>query len=419
MERSVKQDHRAMLFTIFFTVFIDLLGLGLVIPIFAPLLLDGHIALLSASAPIATRAILLGCLIAAYPLAQFFGAPMLGGWADRHGRKNVLIFALMGTLFGYLIFSLGIVTHNIGLLFLGRLIDGFSGGNVSIALSSIADMSTEMEKAKNFGIAGIGVGLGFILGPVIGGKLTDPSIVSWFSYVTPFVFAAVLSAINIMLVAWRFKETLRERVESPIDLWTGARNIKKAFGYTNLRVIFIVIFLLHFGFNFFVQFFSVFLIDKFTVTQSQIGDFFAYGGLWIAISQGVLTPILARFFSNRQILAWSTLGLAIFLPVLLVPEKLWLLYIVLPFVAIFEGLTQPTSTAIVSSLSDKDSQGEILGISQSIQSLAQAIPPIIAGIIVAIKISLPIVVAGIATLAAWLIFIFFYKAVREEKFSEV
>lgn len=232
---------------------------------------------------------------------QFFGAPLLGTLADRFGRKKILWISLFGTWLGYLLFIIGILTQNIYLLFIGRSIDGFTGGNISIAQSAISDISTEENKSRNFGLIGMAFGLGFVFGPYIGGKLSDPSIVSWFSFETPFYLALLLTTINIFLVIKMFPETLKERSTQKIDLLAGFKKLGKAASNSQMRSIFIIVFLLTIGFNFFTQFFQVFLISKFTFTQSQIGDLFAYMGLWIAIAQGAFLRPLSKKYSPHSI----------------------------------------------------------------------------------------------------------------------
>ncbi len=350
------------------------------------------------------RAVTLGLLIASYPLSQFFGAPILGELSDKIGRKKVLIVSLLGTFIGYILFGFGIVTKQIWLLFFSRLVDGFTGGNVSVILSSISDISDEKSKTKNFGLVGMAFGLGFIIGPYIGGKLSDPDIVRWFNFATPFWFASLLSLINILLVIFRFKETLRAKLATKIDLLTGFKNIRRAFELKNLRVAFLIVFLLTFGFTFFTQFFQVFLIKRFSYNQSQIGELFAYVGIWIAITQGLATRVISHHYSPKQILFFSILFLALCMPLLLLPNKHHLLFFILPFIALFWGLTQPSTTALVSSLNGREHQGEILGINQSIQSLAFAIPPIIAGFIVSLNIRLPIILASFSIFLAWVVF---------------
>jgi len=403
---------------IFLIIFLDMIGFGIIIPLLAPLLLDPTVGLLP-GADLAARTFMLGLMVSIYPLAQFFGAPILGGLSDRSGRKKVLIISLAGTLLGYILFAVGIMANNIWLLLFSRALAGFTGGNISIAFSAIADISDAKSKAKNFGFIGMAFGFGFIIGPFIGGKLADPSLVSWFDFATPFWFAAILSLLNIFLVMKLFKETSTTRVNSKLSLMTGFKNIEKAFHLPDLRAIFLVIFLITFGFTFFTQFFSVYLIERFNFTQGNIGDLFAYIGIWIAIAQGVVMRPVSSRFSPEAILKFSILALAIILLIMLVPQDPIYLYVIIPFMAIVNGLTFPTYTAIVSNLSGKESQGEIMGINQSIQSLGMAIPPLIAGVIAAMDITFPLIAASGITFIAWIIFVLFYRKKKPEIFHEV
>lgn len=403
---------------LFLIVFLDLLGLTLIIPLLAPLFLLTNL-IFPASVPESARNILLGFLIAVYPLAQFFGAPILGALSDHHGRKNLLRVSLIGTFFSYIIFAIGIHLGSLWILFASRAVQGFLGGNISITMSAIADISSPTEKAKNFGLIGMAFGLGFIIGPFIGGVLSDPKVVPWFGFSTPFWVAAGLSVVNMAMLAWFFTETIKKRIHTRISVLTGFRNLRRAFSFEHLRTMFIVVFLINFGFSFFTQFFQVSLIERFAYTQADIGKVFAYLGLWIAITQGIIMRPLSKRVQPPKVLRWSLVLLAVALPVLLVPVNAAWLYAILPFIAIFNGLSYPNSNAIVSNLSAKDSQGEILGINQSIQALAQALPPMIAGFIVALHPSYPTLIGSACIFGAWLIFIKFYSSRKEELFKEI
>ncbi len=397
------------IFPQFFTVFLDLLGIGIIIPILAPLLLNPNETLLDAATSMDTRAIILGFLIASYPLAQFFGAPVLGALADQRGRKRVLLIALTGTLLGYLLFAYGIVTHQLWILFASRILDGFTGGNIAIVQSSIADVSTEKTRSRNFGLVGMAFGLGFILGPYIGGKLADPTIVSWFNSATPFFFAALMTALNMVLVVFRFPETHTVAGAARVSILTGVKNLKKAFTTPNLRVLFIVVFLITIGFSFFTQFFSVYLINKFQFTQSDIGDYFAWIGLCVAIVQGALIRPVSAKFNPETILSVSLIGLSAALALQLLPtEAIWL-YAITPLIALTNGFSMPSYTSLISTSVSPKEQGEILGINQSIQSLGQAIPPILAGFLITVNQYLPIITASVVMFIAWFVFMAFYK----------
>jgi DHA1 family tetracycline resistance protein-like MFS transporter len=410
------KSDKQLLIPVFLTVFIDLLGATLVLPILAPLFLDLQhgiwpIDISSLSNPakdipsiIRERTFIFGLLIASFPLAQFFGAPLLGAWADKAGRKKVLTISLMGTLIGYILFAIGVHQHWVWLLFAARILDGFTGGNISIAFSAISDVSTPETKTKNFGLIGMAFGLGFIIGPYIGGKLSDPNLVSWFNFETPFWFAAILCLVNIILVLRFFFETLKTPSTKPIDLLQGFRNIAAAVNKPHLRKIFLVVFLVTFGFSIFTQFLQVFLIQKFSFSQSDIGDYFAFIGICIAITQGFITRLISKRLKPEMAVSIFMFTLAIALVLILFPGQSMYLYLLSPLIAVSQGVMSPNLQTIVSNSGGPQEQGEILGMNQSVQSLAQGIPPIVAGIVVSINMYLPITLAAAFTLMAWFAF---------------
>ncbi len=406
---SIFGKKKSPLLTIFITVFIDMLGVGIVIPVIAPLILDSSHNMLANDMSTHSRTILLGFLIASFPLAQFFGAPMLGALSDRYGRRKLLALSLVGTVIGYLLFAIAILESNIYLLFASRMLDGFTGGNISIALSSISDFSDEKSKSKNFGMVGAAFGIGFILGPYIGGKLADSTILYWFNAATPFFFAAILAMLNLLFVLFAFPETLLNKRNSKVSMFTGIENIKKAFSIGHLRTIFLVVFLLTVGFNFFTQFFQVFLISKFDYKISQIADVFAFIGIWIVFAQGGLQRPMSKKYAPLSIIKISALLLGITMPMLLLPTESKYIFFVLPFIASFQGLTQPNLNSIVSSQAGKDEQGQILGINQSIQSLGMALPPIIASYMNNINVNLPIAISSFCIVLAWIILVLFFR----------
>lgn len=397
---------RNLLFPIILTVFLDLLGLGIVIPIAAPLLLTPEEGMLPLHYDFSQRSVILGFLLGVFSIAQFFGAPILGSLADKYGRKKLLLLSIAGTLAGYVLFAIGIDERSILLCFISRILDGFTGGNISIAMSAISDITEEKDRSKNFGLIGMSFGLGFILGPFIGGILADPRLVSWFNFSTPYWFASVLSLLNMGVIWLMFRETLSKRNEAPVRLFTGFDNLQKAFRIKKLRSIFVVLFLMVFGFNFFTQFFQVFLVHKFQFTATDIAYLFAYIGLWLALTQGGVNRLLSNKFKPQNLVVWSALLCAVSFPFLLLPVQAWWLYLIVPFIAIFNGINTPNLAAVISIQVNAAEQGSILGIRQSVQSVAMAIPPVIAGFMTSVNVALPIWAAAICTLVAWIVFRF-------------
>lgn len=399
---------RKQLVAIFITVLLDLIGLGIVVPIAAPLLLRPGYDMLPFYFSFGQRSLILGFLLGIYSVAQFFGAPILGTLADKYGRKKMLILSIGGTCISYFLFAFGIIKQDILLCFASRVLDGFTGGNISIAMSAISDISEEKDRSKNFGLIGVSFGLGFVLGPFIGGLLTDQNLVRWFSFSTPYWFAGILSIINILLLQFSFKETLRTRNSLSLKLFSGFTDLRKAMRVRNMRLLFVVLFLMVFGFNFFTQFFQVFLIHKFNFTAIDIAYLFAYIGLWLAITQGLINRPLSKKYKPATLIDMSAILCALTFPFLLIPGKVLWIYFIVPFVALFNGINTPNLTAEISLQMDSTRQGSILGIRQSILSVAMAIPPILAGIITVININLPIWSATFCTLSGWILFKFVF-----------
>jgi DHA1 family tetracycline resistance protein-like MFS transporter len=392
------------LLVIYLTIFIDFIGVGLVIPIFAPLFLSPTSNLCDINISYDVRSFILGLALAVFPFFQFFGAPLLGTLSDKYGRKKILFFSILGTFIGYVLMVFGITEKLLYLIILSRVIDGFSGGNISVATSAISDITDPKDRVKNFGLLGALFGVCFIIGPYLGGKLSDPTINSNFNYATPFLIAAILSFINLILLSFFFRETLSKKIEKKVSLTSGIRNLKKAFTDPKFKVIFTVVFLITCGFSFFTQFFQAYLVTKFNFSEGQIGELFAYIGIWIALTQGLIIRYLPKSVTPKKAVFFGSIILGSALIGLLLPDQAYQIYFVLPFVAIANGILGPNSQAIISNLADEDSQGEIFGINQSITSLGMALAPLISGIIISFGIHLPIITAGILIILAGVIF---------------
>jgi len=390
-----------------FTAFLNFTGLTLAIPIFTPLCLDltGGIIPVGTSMPVRTT--ILGLLLGIFPLCQFFTSPLLGALSDRWGRKKILLLAIAGSCLGYFIMAAGILLESLPLAFLSRIITGGFSGSLAVTQSAIADLSDEKTRPKNFGLLGAAFGLSLFIGPALGGFLSDPKVYAGFNFATPFWLAALLTLVNFLQVAWQFSETLPPERRRQVDfhLLVGPINIARAFTTPAYRRMFLVVLALSFGFNFFTQFFQVYLIDKFSITRSQLGIVLSYMGIWSILTQALLVRPVSKRFSSRQILPVTLLLLAAIFPAMLMVEQFWLLFPVLIFIPIFNGLSNPNLTALVCGLTGAKNQGEILGINQSVMAMAQFVPPLIGGYIVGHNFTLPMWITSASILLAWVLFL--------------
>lgn len=401
---------------IFITVFLDMLGVTIVIPVIPALFFEPDSLFFSNEMAMDERSILYGLLVAAYPFMQFFGAPILGTLSDRYGRKPILSISLIGTLIGYLLFAYAILSHNFWLLFVSRMIPGFMGGNISIIMSSIADISDDANKARNFGMVGAAFGIGFILGPSLGGLLADDQLVSWFTHATPFWFTSILTLLNFIFVRLMFRETLAETRETPITFLRGLQNVSTSFKIPRLRNIFIVVLCLSLGFTFFTQFFSVLLIQKFSYSEKDIGFLYGWIGLWLVFTQAVIVRKMSGKIASERILMFTPLLLAVAVAILVLPGQSMWFFLINPAIAMFQGMTSPNIMTVVSKQAGASHQGEVLGINQSMNSIGQCVPPVIAGYLNTISGSLPILTGAFIIFVGWVVFVFVFKR-HEDKLT--
>jgi DHA1 family tetracycline resistance protein-like MFS transporter len=388
-----------------FTVFIDSLGFGLVFPMLGLLIMQPDGGMLSPETSVATRGWIFGLLVSCFCLGQFFGGPILGALSDRKGRKKILIATLLLAFGGYMLGVAALWTGSIALFFVSRLLSGIGAGNYPIAQSIVVDCS-ETEKAKNFGLLGMAWGAGFILGPYFGGELTSRALLGG---TAPFWFAALLCLANTIWIWFAVKETLQEGQRRKISLLAGIDDLKKAFNHPRLRGIFLVMFIFSFGWGFFTEFSSIFLIRRFDFNQSQIGYFYAWVGVWVALGQGVLIRPFLKRFSSHVLLRTALLGLGFILPMMLLVQTPIYLFLLLPLLAFCESFIFPSASSIVSDLGSKDAQGEILGVHNSIQWAAIGISPLFSGSFVALYPHLPITVASCVMLFAFTLFLWIWK----------
>ncbi len=369
--------------------FLDYIGVGLIFPVFSSMLFDSSSSLLPLETPSNIRGFWLGILIAMMPLAQFFSAPILGTLSDGKGRKKPLAVSLGIASIGYLIAALSTAVCRLIGLFLSRLIIGFASGNIAIVQASIADISSQENKTKNYGLYGMAMGAGFTLGPLLGGWL------SIYGYIYVFLAAAVLLGINLIFVLLLFKETCRFRVKKTINPWMGLAQLKKAFQLHGLKTILLCSFLGIFGWVYFFEFVPVYLIAQFQFSSEKLGLFFAVAGGCYALSTGLLIRPLIKIIKTEKLFFLSMLctGIVIF-AMAFTPSVFWIWPLII-VICYCTAPFSPTSSALVSNGVPSEIQGEALGILGSINAAAFALAPLLSGSFVGAHPTCPMWVGGI------------------------
>lgn len=363
MAHANPKEQRRALFVIFLTAFLDLLGVGILVPV-TPFLVR----------PFSTDALTVGLLTFAYSAAQFVAAPILGVLSDRYGRRPVLLVSIFGSGIGYLLFGWA---GSLWMMYLARVIDGVTGGNISITQAYIADISAPEDRAKNFGLIGAAFGLGFIVGPALGGMFSRISLAA------PAFAAAVFSMITFGSAWFLLGESLPPERRS-IRPFGGAElnpilQILGTMRRPELRMLLYAFFAISFAMAGLQTNFGVFALEKFGVGPGQAAVIFAGIGLTGALTQGVLIRRVSQRFDGFSLtLLGGVIATAGFMSVSAAP-KMFFLYPATMIIAFGWGLLGPSLTGLLSHRVDAEEQGTVLGVSQSLGSLTRVIGPVCAG----------------------------------------
>lgn len=369
---------------IILTVAIDVLGLGIIIPVF-PVYVES----------LGLTALNVTMLFSIYSLFSFLSSPFLGALSDKIGRKPVLVVSLLSTSIGWLIFSFA---RSFPFLILGRIIDGLAAGNYSTAQSALSDISKDSkERSSNLGLIGMIFGIGFIVGPFIGGLL------SRISHSTPFLFVALLAFVNVILTYSFLPETNKHINKSKKIIWNPVKPLHTAVKNKKLKKLYIVWFLFNLvsvGGN---SVFALYLTQVFGFNALISGTFFMLVGIILAINQGILMKkFWLEKFNDRTLI----LLMLIFLSV-------GFISIAIPFVGFFilgmllNAFGQAVLTVVMTSevvgKSTNTTRGEALGVVNAIGSVATITAPILVGMLFQHHTTLPYILCSVLSFVAYLI----------------
>lgn len=356
-----KKDH-SLLF-IFITIFIDITGLGIIIPVIPALITE----LINGS--ISEAAKYSGWLMFSYATLQFLFAPFLGGLSDQYGRRPVILLSLFGFGINYLVLALA---PNIIWLFLGRIFQGIMGASLTTASAYIADISTPDKKAQNFGLIGAAFGLGFILGPVIGGYLGQ------FGSRVPFIAAAAFTLINLIYGYFILPESLDKKNRRKFDIKRAnpigtLMSLKR---YPVISGLLICIVLFNIAQHATHSTWTFFTIEKFDWSEKLVGYSLGFIGLLAAIVQGGLIRIIIPKLGNIKSVYFGMIFYILGLSLFAFAEEEWMVFaFAIPLS--LGGISGPALQGIMTNKIPDDEQGEFQGGMTSLVSLTAIIGPLL------------------------------------------
>jgi len=353
-------SKNAFLF-IFITIVIDSTGLGIIIPSLPSLIAD--LSSLSISKSASYYGLILGC----YALMQFIFSPIIGSISDHYGRRPILLLSLFGLGIDYVFMYFA---PSLAWLVLGRCLSGMFGASFTTASAYIADISTPENKTKNFGLVGAAFGIGFVIGPAIGGLLGD------FNMRSPFLFAAGLSLLNLIYGFFVLKESLAVENRRKFS-WKRSNPIGAFFQlgkYKNFAWVFVVLFLLYMGSMAIQSTWNYYTMEKFNWKIKDVGLSLTAVGVCIAIIQGALAGKISKKLGDIKTAYLSLSITFITMNLIAFASQSWVLYAcMLPYA--FSGLADPAIRSILSNKTSESEQGELQGLITSVLSIAEIIGP--------------------------------------------
>ena len=341
------------LLVIFLTIFVNLVGFGIIIP-----LLPFYAETFGASP------LLIGLLFASFSISQLVAAPVLGELSDRWGRRPILLLSLFGTAVSFAMLA---VAQSLAMLFAARIVDGLSGGNITTARAYIADVTAEEDRARAFGLLGAAFGLGFVVGPALGG------LFSHISYTAP-IWAAAAISVMAMVLAWVWlPETLHRAQAGGVRPWRALRDVS---GRPGLRLLLGVDFVYWMAFAVYQTTFALFGARRFGFDATHTGYLLAaFGALGVVVQGGLVGPI-ARALGTKRTLVVGLLFAAVGWGGSALTHSIPVFVLMLVPAAMGIGLCNATLTALVSTAAAAHEQGRIQGAAGALESLGRSAGPV-------------------------------------------
>ena len=362
-QTSTKTNGRALT-VIFFIMLMDIVGMSILIPV-APYIVGRY----------SNSALMVTMLTVIYAGGLFFAAPALGKISDRVGRRPVLLISVFGSAIGYFVFGIG---GALWVLFLSRLIDGITGGNLSTAAAYIADVSKPEERARNFTLIGMAYGFGFILGPALGGALGQISVDA------PVFAAGVVALFSVGLIYFTLPESLPVERRETAPLMLRDLNPFVAIGdmarKPGIALLLAVTALFNFSFDGINSTMAVFAVNKFAVQPWQIGLLFVAAGIATAIMQGSLVRTMMPRYGEKRLGMLSLSGNAVGSLLVFLAPVFWLLYLIVFVQGLVGSFIFSALSALVANRVSEREQGQLAGVSAAVNGLVAALGPLWAGV---------------------------------------
>ncbi len=384
-------------------LFIDSMGMGLFFPVLSSLIIDPSLHFLAGDYSIEKRQFIYGVIISVYMFSWFFGAAILGDVSDFIGRKKSLLICLGGAVLGYILAGISIAIHSIALMIIGRLIAGFTAGSQAIAQAAIVDISDAGNKTRNMSWMVLTLSLGFLMGPIIGGILSSPQLVSWFNYTIPMYFAAFISLLNIVLLSYLFNETFIPTKKFILNWFRAIEVFISAFKHCRVRNLSIVLLFMEIGWGAYFSFIVTFMVNTFHFTALQSGLFLSLVALGFSGGSGILVPLCLKWMSLRQAVVINFIIAAAMIFIMVITQSLHIALIVGFIVGANIAVCYSNLLTLLSNQVSPEEQGWVMGMTGSVGALCFAVTSLLGSVVSFLGLSAPMIIGAVALLIGGII----------------
>ncbi len=376
----MRRNGIASLIPFYLIILIDNLSVSLVIPVLIPIAYDAHVGLIGSGGS-GARHLFYGVSMGSYSLAMFFGAPLLGALSDHFRRKKTLATCLIGLALGYGLIIWAMARRDVYLFVAGRVVGGLFSGSLPVAQAGIIDVTPKDRRVNSIGLIMFCVSMGYVVGPLIGGYLSDSSLVSWFSLRTPFLFVAAATVVNLLILLLTYREGPAPQKAEAISVPNPVKHLMEAFRFPGIRVLSATLLLMSLGWTTFFQFIGVYLTKSQGFDQRAVSNLISVVGVGLAVAFLSLVPLSVKYLKPAVAAIASLVLMTVCIAGTAMTGWLVALYVLPLLGAVGYGVSYSGLVGMMSATADDAHQGSVMGMAGAIAASSAGLSGVVFGVV--------------------------------------
>ncbi|MER6998727.1 MFS transporter [Streptomyces sp. NPDC000410] len=398
----MRKSGLASLIPLYFIILIDNLSVSLIIPVLIPISYDADIGIMS-SGGTSARDLFYGVAIGSYSLAMFFGAPLLGSLSDHFRRKKTLMLCLLGLALSYALTIWGLLRQDVVLFVAGRVIGGLFSGSLPVAQAAILDVTPKERRVNSIGLIMFCVSAGYVVGPLIGGYLSDSTLVSWFDLTTPFVFVAGITLLNLLVLLVSYREEPAPRPARRLAFPNPVKHLVESFSFPGVRVLSVALLLMSLGWTAFFQFIGLYLTANEGFDQRAVTNLISVVGVGLAAAFLSLVPLSMKYLRPQVAVAGALAGMTVCIAGTALTGSTVALYALCLVGAATYGISYSGLVGMMSAAVADSHQGSVMGTAGAVAALSAGLSGVVFGAVDGSS-AVPVLSAAVFVLLSFLLF---------------